>query len=66
MVDVFIEKFVSDIGISVDWLVSQFSDVGIKKVVGENVIEDEKCKLLDYLSKQYGGINGGEFKKMML
>merc|ERR1712093_879397 len=33
---------------------------------GENVTEDEKRKLLDHLSKQHGGTNGGEPKKMTL
>ena len=65
MADVSIEKLASDIGTSVDRLVSQFSDAGIKKAVGENVTEDEKRKLLDHLSKQHGGSNG-EPKKMTL
>ena len=66
MADVSIEKLASDIGTSVDRLVSQFSDAGIKKAAGENVTEDEKRKLLDHLSKQHGGTNGGEPKKMTL
>lgn len=65
MADVSIEKLASDIGTSVDRLVSQFSDAGIKKAAGENVTEDEKRKLLDHLSKQHGGSNG-EPKKMTL
>ncbi|NVK56550.1 MAG: translation initiation factor IF-2 [Alteromonadaceae bacterium] len=66
MADVSIEKLASDIGTSVDRLVSQFSDAGIKKAAGENVTEDEKRKLLDHLSKQHGGSTGGEPTKMTL
>ncbi|GGF55032.1 translation initiation factor IF-2 [Alteromonas lipolytica] len=67
MADVSIEKLASDIGTSVDRLVSQFSDAGIKKAAGESVTEDEKRKLLDHLSKQHGGTNAGaEPKKMTL
>merc|ERR1712080_138986 len=66
MADVSIEKLASDIGTSVDRLVSQFSDAGIKKAAGDSVTEDEKRKLLDHLSKQHGGAGSGEPTRMTL
>ena len=64
MAEVSIEKLASDIGTTVDRLVSQFGDAGISKKADDNVTEDEKRQLLDHLSKQHGG-NGSEAPKRM-
>ena len=55
MAEVTIEKLASDVGTTVDRLVQQFADAGIKKVAGQVVSEDEKKALLDHLSAQHGG-----------
>ena len=52
MAEVSIEKLASDIGTTVDRLVTQFKDAGITKAVNDSVTEDEKRQLLDHLSKQ--------------
>ncbi|MBU2977125.1 translation initiation factor IF-2 [Alteromonas sp. C1M14] len=54
MAEVSIEKLASDIGTTVDRLVTQFKDAGITKAVNDSVTEDEKRQLLDHLSKQHG------------
>lgn len=66
MAEVSIEKLATDIGTTVDRLVSQFSDAGITKKAGENVTEEEKRKLLDHLSKQHGGSGSEGPRKMTL
>jgi translation initiation factor IF-2 len=66
MAEVSIEKLASDIGTTVDRLVTQFKDAGITKVAGANVTEDEKRHLLDFLSKQHGGAGSGEPQRMTL
>ena len=66
MAEVSIEKLASDIGTTVDRLVSQFKDAGITKKTDDNVTEDEKRQLLDFLSKQHGGSGSGEPKRMTL
>ena len=66
MAEVSIEKLASDIGTTVDRLVSQFKDAGITKAENDSVTEDEKRQLLDHLSKQHGSATAGEPKKMTL
>ncbi|MCW8108215.1 translation initiation factor IF-2 [Alteromonas ponticola] len=66
MAEVSIEKLASDIGTTVDRLVSQFEDAGIKKAVDSQVTEDEKRRLLDHLSKQHGGAGSEEPTRMTL
>jgi translation initiation factor IF-2 len=55
MAEVSIEKLASDISTTVDRLLKQFKDAGIEKVSSDNVTEEEKQSLLDFLSKQHGG-----------
>ncbi|MGI5309163.1 translation initiation factor IF-2 [Rheinheimera sp. WS51] len=55
MAEVTIEKLASDVGTTVDRLVLQFAEAGIKKAAGQMVTEDEKKSLLDHLSAQHGG-----------
>jgi translation initiation factor IF-2 len=64
MAEVSIEKLATDIGTSVERLVQQFKSAGITKVAGASVTEEEKRKLLDFLSKQHGG-SGAEAPKRM-
>ena len=64
MAEVSIEKLAADIGTTVDRLVQQFKDAGLTKSVDDNVTEEEKRQLLDYLSKQHGG-SGSEAPKRM-
>ncbi|QJR82368.1 translation initiation factor IF-2 [Alteromonas pelagimontana] len=66
MAEVSIEKLASDIGTTVDRLVSQFKDAGIDKSANTQVTEDEKRLLLDHLSKQHGSSGSGEPKRMTL
>lgn len=66
MAEVSIEKLAADIGTSVDRLVKQFKDADIVKAANENVTEDEKRQLLDYLSKQHGGTGSEAPKRMTL
>ncbi len=66
MAEVQIEKLASDIGTTVDRLLQQFAGAGITKKSGDNVSEDEKRKLLDYLSKQHGGSGTDSPKRMTL
>ncbi|GGD75479.1 translation initiation factor IF-2 [Lacimicrobium alkaliphilum] len=66
MADVSIEKLAGDIGTSVDRLVKQFADAGIKKGPEEQVTEDEKRILLEHLSKQHGGEASLEPRRMTL
>ncbi|AXR06911.1 translation initiation factor IF-2 [Salinimonas sediminis] len=58
MAEVSVEKLASDIGTTVDRLVTQFKDAGITKGANEQVTEDEKRQLLDHLSKQHGSAAG--------
>ena len=64
MAEVPIEKLAADIGTTVDRLVQQFKDAGLTKTASDNVTEEEKRQLLDYLSKQHGG-SGSEAPKRM-
>ncbi|QCZ93263.1 translation initiation factor IF-2 [Salinimonas iocasae] len=67
MAEVSVEKLASDIGTTVDRLVSQFKDAGMSKNAGDQVTEDEKRQLLDHLSKQHGNAAGtGEPQRMTL
>ncbi|WP_166425721.1 translation initiation factor IF-2 [Paraglaciecola sp. 20A4] len=66
MAEVSIEKLAADIGTSVDRLVKQFKDADIVKAANENVTEDEKRQLLDFLSKQHGGTGSEAPKRMTL
>ena len=66
MAEVSIEKLAADIGTSVDRLVKQFKDADIVKAANENVTEDEKRQLLDFLSKQHGGAGSEAPKRMTL
>lgn len=66
MAEVSIEKLASDISTPVDRLLKQFKDAGIEKSASDNVTEEEKQKLLDFLSKQHGGDGATAPKKMTL
>ena len=66
MAEVSIEKLASDINTPVDRLLKQFKDAGIEKSASDNVTEEEKQKLLDFLSKQHGGEGFATPKKMTL
>jgi translation initiation factor IF-2 len=66
MAEVSIEKLATDIGTTVDRLVQQFKSAGIDKVAGNDVTEDEKRQLLDFLSKQHGGTGAEAPKRMTL
>ena len=66
MAEVSIEKLASDISTTVDRLLKQFKDAGIEKAVSDNVTEEEKQTLLDYLSKQHGSTGGAAPTKMTL
>ena len=65
MAEVSVEKLASDIGTTVDRLVSQFKEAGMSKNAGDQVTEDEKRQLLDHLSKQHGGDNAANEPKRM-
>ena len=66
MAEVSIEKLATDIGTTVDRLVQQFKSAGIDKVASDDVTEDEKRTLLDFLSKQHGGSGSEEGKKYLI
>ena len=66
MAEVSVEKLASDIGTTVDRLVSQFNDAGIIKGAHDSVTEDEKRRLLDHLSKQHGTASANEPTRMTL
>jgi translation initiation factor IF-2 len=66
MADVSIEKLAVDIGTSVDRLIKQLADAGVKKTAKDSVNEDEKRQLLDFLKKQHGGDESAEPKRMTL
>ncbi|MCH1929117.1 translation initiation factor IF-2 [Shewanella sp. A25] len=55
MADTTVEKLATEVGKSVERLIEQFSQAGIKKGQSDNVSEAEKQQLLDYLKKQHGG-----------
>ena len=66
MSEVSIEKLAGDIGTNVDRLVQQFKDAGLTKKNGDNVTEDEKKQLLDYLAKSHGSDGNVTPTKMTL
>ncbi|QYJ79673.1 translation initiation factor IF-2 [Shewanella acanthi] len=55
MADTTVEKLATEVGKSVERLIEQFTQAGIKKGQTDNVSEAEKQQLLDYLKKQHGG-----------
>ncbi len=57
MADTTVEKLATEVGKSVERLIEQFSQAGIKKGQADKVTEAEKQQLLDYLKKQHGGEN---------
>ncbi|WP_298441306.1 translation initiation factor IF-2 [uncultured Ferrimonas sp.] len=50
-----IESLAEEVGKSVDRLITQFADAGIKKGSGDKVTQDEQQSLLSHLAKQHGG-----------
>ncbi|WP_017446289.1 translation initiation factor IF-2 [Gayadomonas joobiniege] len=54
MSDVSIDKLAESVNTTVDKLIKQFAQAGISKTHGSQVTEDEKTKLLNFLSKQHG------------
>ncbi|RUO80436.1 translation initiation factor IF-2 [Idiomarina tyrosinivorans] len=66
MEEVTLDKLAKDVGTTVDRLVQQFAEAGIKKTAGDAVTEDEKQKLLAHLNKQHGGEGSAEPSKMTL
>ncbi|MDN4501082.1 translation initiation factor IF-2 [Alteromonadaceae bacterium BrNp21-10] len=66
MAEVSIPKLAEDISTTVERLVQQFADAGIKKAATDQVTEEEKKTLLDFLSKQHGGNGSNEPKRMTL
>ncbi|MAD54917.1 translation initiation factor IF-2 [Idiomarina sp.] len=66
MEEVTLEKLAKDVGTTVDRLIQQFAEAGIKKTPDDGVTEDEKQKLLAHLNKQHGGGGSSEPSKMTL
>ncbi|EKE79927.1 translation initiation factor IF-2 [Idiomarina xiamenensis] len=61
-----LEKLAEDVGTTVDRLVQQFDEAGIKKQKGDAVTESEKQQLLEHLNKSHGGQGSAEPSKMTL
>ncbi|MGZ9897613.1 translation initiation factor IF-2 [Shewanella gaetbuli] len=55
MADTSLDKLAQEVGKTVDRLVEQFNEAGIKKSKGDSVSEQEKQQLLEFLKKQHGG-----------
>ncbi|MBT1443482.1 translation initiation factor IF-2 [Shewanella sp. JM162201] len=55
MTDMTVEKLANEVGKTVERLIEQFAEAGIKKSKVDSVTESEKQQLLDYLKKQHGG-----------
>lgn len=66
MAEVTVEKLASDIGTSVDRLLTHFSAAGLTKSAGDTVTEDERQKLLAHLKQQQGGESNSGPRKMTL
>ncbi len=66
MAEVSVTQLANDIETSVDRLIQQFADAGIRKTVDDMVSEDEKHSLLNHLKKQHGGSDDAEPKRMTL
>ncbi|WP_369743728.1 translation initiation factor IF-2 [Pseudidiomarina sp. PP-1MA] len=66
MEEVTLDKLAKDVGTTVDRLVQQFAEAGMKKQPGDAVTEDEKQALLTHLNKAHGGNGPAEPAKMTL
>ncbi|WP_372869821.1 translation initiation factor IF-2 [Shewanella sp.] len=55
MTDMTLEKLANEVGKTVERLIEQFAEAGIKKAKADSVTETEKQQLLDHLKKQHGG-----------
>lgn len=66
MEEVTLDKLAKDVGTTVDRLVQQFAEAGMKKQPGDRVNEDEKQALLAHLNKAHGGNGPSEPAKMTL
>ena len=68
MSEVSVTQLATDIDTSVERLLQQFTDAGIRKSVDDMVSEDEKHTLLAHLKKQHGGADAddAEPKRMTL
>jgi translation initiation factor IF-2 len=66
MEEVTLDKLANDVGTTVDRLVQQFAEAGMKKQPGDSVTEDEKQALLAHLNKAHGGSGPSEPAKMTL
>lgn len=66
MDEVTLDKLAKDVGTTVDRLVTQFAEAGMKKQPGDSVTEDEKQALLAHLNKSHGGKGPQEPSKMTL
>lgn len=66
MEEVTLDKLAQDVGTTVDRLVQQFAEAGMKKQPGDRVTEDEKQALLTHLNKSHGGTGPSEPAKMTL
>ncbi|MDN7123323.1 translation initiation factor IF-2 [Pseudidiomarina terrestris] len=66
MDEVTLDKLAKDVGTTVDRLVTQFAEAGMKKKPGDSVTEDEKQALLAHLNKAHGGKGPQEPSKMTL
>jgi len=62
MEEVTLDKLAKDVGTTVDRLIQQFAEAGMKKQPGDVVTEDEKQSLLAHLNKQHGGGGSGPSK----
>lgn len=54
MTEITVEKLATEVGKTVDRLIEQFAQAGIKKAKADTVSESEKQQLLDFLKKQHG------------
>ncbi|RUO41409.1 translation initiation factor IF-2 [Pseudidiomarina aestuarii] len=66
MEEVTLDKLAKDVGTTVDRLVQQFAEAGMKKQPGDSVTEGEKQALLTHLNKAHGGQGSAEPNKMTL
>ncbi|SES85950.1 translation initiation factor IF-2 [Thalassotalea agarivorans] len=66
MAEVTVEQLAEEIGATVDKLVSQFEETGVKKVATDVVSEEEKEALLEHLKKQHGDDSAAKPNKMTL
>lgn len=66
MTDVSVEKLAKDINTTPSKLLEQLAAAGVNKRLNDSVSDEEKQKLLDYLSTQHGTRASAEPKKMTL